>query len=435
MKYLMQNIRTLFTGSNGKSQLLFLLDGIIINAAFALTTGIVLSGYAIYLGADDFLTALLNNTVNYTTILSVFSFVIFERMKRRKKVLLTMNFIGRIMMFLIAILPLLFHNKDTILVIMTTMIIIAETIWGIYRIGWVVWMMSSISKEGQSNFIYIRTFLLRIAMSLVTLGAGFVLDIFEKGYIGFLIILSFSFFLSMLDIYILRHADDSEYVISDQNKLDIKLFLRPLQLISYRNYLLFIFFYYLLLTMASSFTPIYLIRYLKLDYKFISATSVLSQVVMILFNIFWAKVQKVKGSKFVLGISAFFTVCEMLILSFVTNHNYYLLFLSSIILGIGMGGFYTSMFTYRYEIMPEDGKTVYEGWFNFASGIGMFIAPFAGNALMNYIPQFNNIVYKHSKIQILYLISFILLCILLLLSFVKPVGSRYKRQLPTNASN
>lgn len=86
MNFGMQRIGTIFKGPNGKSQLLFLLDAIIINAAFVLTTGVVLSGYVIHLGAGDFLTALLNNTANYTTILCLFSFIIFERMAKRKKV-------------------------------------------------------------------------------------------------------------------------------------------------------------------------------------------------------------------------------------------------------------------------------------------------------------------------------------------------------------
>lgn len=137
----------------------------------------------------------------------------------------------------------------------------------------------------------------------------------------------------------------------------------------------------------------------------------------------WAKVGRIRGSKFVMGVSAIFTACEMLILSFITSQNSYLLILSNIMLGIGLGGFFVSLFTYRYEIMPEEERTVYEGWFYFASGLGMLIAPFAGNMLMKYLPQFSNIIFENSKIQLLYLTSFILLCILLLFSFAKKKGT------------
>jgi MFS family permease len=172
--------------------------------------------------------------------------------------------------------------------------------------------------------------------------------------------------------------------------------------------------------MASSFTPVYLIKYLKFDYSFITTANVISQVAMIASNLYWARVEKKKGFRFVLGITALFTIGELLVLSFLKGENFYLLFISTIISGIGMGGFGVSIFTYRYEIMPETGKTIFEGWFYFASGLGMLIAPFAGQAMIDFIPEFSNPVFQNSKMQLLYLISFVLLCILLFFTFVTP---------------
>ena len=417
----MESIKRLCSGENRKSQLLFLLDGVVINGAYVITTGTILSGYAIYLGAGDFLTTILNNSTNYATILSLLSFVIFERMAKRKKTLLLLNFISRLLICSTVLLPLIFHSKNFIFVLLTVMIIVSESIWGIYRVGWLVWMMEVVPKESKSQYIYMRTFLLRLFMSIIAVISGFVLDIFNKGYIGFLVVFSFSFALSLLDLGILKKVKDTECVVSKDEKVSFRMFSQPILHKEYRNFLFFTLFFYLGVTMATSFTPIYLIRYLKLDYKFISTINVISQMVMVVSSIYWAKVEKKSGFKYVMGISGIIAIGELLVLSFLQRNTYYLLYLSTIISGIGMGGFAVSTFTYRYELMPRTGRTIYEGWYYFAYGLGMLIAPFSGKLLMECLPVFTNTIYKNSNIQLLYLVAFFLLCFLFFTVFIRPL--------------
>lgn len=422
MLYMISFIRNTCGGMNRKNQLLFLLDGVLINGAYIITTGTLLSGYAIYLGASDFLTSLLNNSANYTTTLSILSFIIFERMSKRKNTLLTLNILSRLLICLIALLPPIFHTKPATFALLAFMVIASDVIWGIYRVGWLVWMMDAVPRENRTQYVYLRTFLVRVFCSVVSMATGFILDMYNKEYTGFLIVFLISFILSALDVAVLWKVDDSVYRAPDSKKFDYRMFLQPVRHGEYRNYLLFIFAFYLFLTMASSFTPVYQIRYLKLDYKFISAISVISQIVMVVSGLFWSRVESKRGFKFAMTITAFFVAGELLILTFLRSDTFFLLYLSTFLAGIGMGGFGTSIFTYRYAIMPEDGKTVYEGWFYFASGLGMLIAPFAGELLRNNLPGFTNAVFQYSKIQLLYLISFSLICLLLMVITARNSG-------------
>jgi hypothetical protein len=52
-------------GEYRKSQILFLIDAALINAAIILTTGVFLSGYVIHLKGSDFTVALLNNSATW----------------------------------------------------------------------------------------------------------------------------------------------------------------------------------------------------------------------------------------------------------------------------------------------------------------------------------------------------------------------------------
>ena len=63
-------------GKYRKSQILFILDGILINAAVTITNNVFLSGYMVTLKADDFLVGILNSSPTWSLLISLFSFLI-----------------------------------------------------------------------------------------------------------------------------------------------------------------------------------------------------------------------------------------------------------------------------------------------------------------------------------------------------------------------
>jgi hypothetical protein len=70
--------------------------------------------------------------------------------------------------------------------------------------------------------------------------------------------------------------------------------------------------------------------------------------------------------------------------------------------------------------MPEKNRTVYEGWFGAVMGLSMLVSPVIGNFIMNRLPVLNNIVFQHSKFQFMYILSFMLAIIVMLLTFKGP---------------
>jgi len=403
-----------------RNKFLFYLDGIAINAAYVLTTGIMISGYALHLTASDFLVALINSSANFSTIFSLVSFIIFERLSSRKKTLLAMNFISRTLIFLIVLLPLLVPDRGLMLAMLAILVILSDIIWGIYRVGWLVWIMDTVPVKQRSSFTYMRMFIIRIFMGLTTIAGGFVLDYFNKQYAGFVVIFIASYVLSITDIAILRHVDDIRYSAGNRNEINAQEFIQPVKAPDYRGFLLFVTAYYLLYTMSTSFTPVYLVRYLDFDYKFISAANVVAMVSMILGNSFWGKVEYRKGVNFVIAATAYVLAAELLFLSFLGSKTAFLLIVSSVVSGTGMGGFSVSLMTFRYKIMPETGKTLYEGWFYFAYGLGMLLAPFAGRTMLGILSGYEGKIYGLSGYQMVYFLSFAAMMVLLAIKFLRP---------------
>jgi len=270
------HISRIHKDENKKTRLLFIIDGSLINAALVLTTGIFLSGYIVFLGGSDFLVGLLNNSLTWASVAALFSYLIYERMESRKKFLLTLLIVSRLMVCSVIFLPLIFGKGPVTLGILTVTIIVGNVLWGVYAIGASVWMMGSFSKETRNEFIYKRMFWLRISFTLFTIIMGFILDWSGKSYTGFIIVFLTSMVLSLADALVLYNIKEPVNKISENNTFNPKMFFEPFTRKNYRAFLVFIFLFYSSLTISSSFTPLYLIRYLKFDYKFISVINVIS---------------------------------------------------------------------------------------------------------------------------------------------------------------
>ena len=384
------------------------MDGALINAALILTSGIFLSGYIVFLKGSDFLVGLLNNSLTWASVAALFSFLLYERMERRKKFLLTLLIVSRLMVCSAIFLPLIFGKGPATLGILTVMVILGNVFWGVYVIGASVWMMGSFSRETRNEFVYKRVFWLRISFTLVTIIMGFILDWSGKSYTGFLIVFITSMILSLADAAILFKIKEPVHVITRNLKFNPKVFFEPLTRGNYRGFLVFIFLFYSSLTISSSFTPLYLIRYLKFDYKFISIINVISYVFLILFTRIWSRIESKKGLIFIFKITGLIVITEYLVYGFLQKDTYFLLYLAPVFSGVGYSGFNVAVFNHRYELMPENNKTVYEGWFGAVLGLSILISPVIGNFVMNRLPVIHNTIFQYSKFQFMYMISFIL---------------------------
>ena len=402
------HISKIHKDENKKTRLLFIIDGALINAALVLTAGIFLSGYIVFLGGSDFLVGLLNNSLTWASVAALFSYLIYERMESRKNFLLTLLIVSRLMVCSVIFLPLIFGKGPVTLWILTVTVIVGSVLWGIYAIGSSVWMMGSFPKETRNEFIYKRVFWLRISFTLFTIIMGFILDWSGKSYAGFVIVFLTSMVLSLADAIVLFNVKEPANKISKNYTFNLKMFFEPFTRKNYRTFLVFIFLFYSSLTISSSFTPLYLIRYLKFDYKFISVINVITYLFLILFTGLWSKLESKKGLMFVFKITGLIAIVEFLIYGFLKSDTYFLLYLAPVFAGVGYSGFNVAVMNYRYELMPENNRTIYEGWFGAVLGLSMLVSPVIGNFIMNRLPVLQNSYFQFSKFQIMYIISFIL---------------------------
>jgi len=422
-------------GKYRKSQILFILDGILINAAVTITNNVFLSGYMVTLKADDFLVGILNSSPTWSLLISLFSFLILERMERRKTLLVVMNIVSRILICSVVYLPFLIKDGTTLLYLTAIMTITGNLIWSIFGVGVMVWMISLLpNNQDKNRYIYLRMFFLRISFTVFSLAMGLVLDLFNKSLTGFVVVFSVSLLLSAIDAVLLMNTyEPANKVDKTAKTFDMDCFLEPIRNKEYRKYLIFVFCLYFCLCLSSSFTPLFQIRYLELDYSFLSVINTISYITMVLSTQIWNRVELKMGLPFVLSLTAVFMASEFFFYGFMTQKTVFLLLITPFLAGIGNSGFNVATVNYRYSIIPEDShKTIYEGWYGAVMGLSALLGPTAGNLIRHMLPSFQNDVFQFSGFQIMYLVSFASALAVIYLMFsrpFKPLSVRVARKM------
>jgi hypothetical protein len=410
-------------GKYRKSQILFIFDGILINAAVTITTGVFLSGYMVTLNANDFLVGILNSSATWSLIISLFSFLIYERMESRKSLLIAMNGISRFLTSSIVYLPFFIKDKTVLLYATALMTITGNLIWSIYSVGVTVWMISLLpNNQTKNRYIYLRMLFLRISFTTFNLAMGLLLDLFNKSHTGFVIVFSIGLALSIADAIVLMNTEEPlNKIDKTARKFDIKVYLEPILNREYRQFLIFIFGFNFSLFLASSYTPLYQIKYLKLEYSFLSVINTIAYINMILGTQIWSRIEEKKGLHFVLGMTASFMAAEFLLYGFMTQKTTYLLAITPFLAGIGNSGFNVATVNYRYNLIPEDShKTVYEGWYGAVLGLSALLGPSTGRLLQQMLPTIENKIFQYSAFQMTYLVSFVLAMTIAHLTFFRP---------------
>ena len=409
-------IFSLCDGVHRKSQLLFFIDAMLIGLCYILTSGIFLSGYIILLGGSDFIVGFLNSSAIWGSFTALFSFLIYERLSRRKTLLIVFFFISRILSCSIIFLPIVSNSSSLILTMTTCMVIIGNVLWGIFSIGFVIWIMEILNEETRNRYMFLRMSLIRISFTIASLIMGFVLDKFGKTYTGFFIVFCTSLVLSIADGTLLVSINEAPNTVSPNMKETLKGFFEPLKDQLYRAYLVFILLFYFCYHMAFSFISVYMIRYLRLEYSFMSTIQVVEYISMALFTGVWGVVYVKKGPVNILKITSGLLILQFLISGFLTKNTYYLLFITSFLHGVWNSGFTVVSMTMRYELMPEGGKTIYEGWHGAVIGFSTFTAPVTGSLLLGVLPVIDNSIIQFGNFQLLFIVSAVLLFFVMILS-------------------
>lgn len=427
--WLYQGNAELIESSSRKSQDFFIVQCLFGSVIMNLLGGQFLSGYAIYLGASD-------ESVGYISIISSISgsFVIFaglflERFKSRRKLVFTLNSISKPLLCSIILIPLIVPQKMQVLALLI-ILIVAYSLNSFMNIAINSWFVNVIPMRIRGQYFSIRQMYAIAVGAIVPMIAGRIMDNASNTYNGFAILCAWAFISIIGENYGFLNVDDVNIDSAGGDKLKIRdVFHIPVRNKEFILYTLKLVVFYFMLYLSAALTQAYMLKYLELSYTFISAMTVMSSLVQIVVYPRWGKIGDERGHEWVMKVSIWFYVAQMALWACVFKGNMYVLIpVIYLISAIGGSGFAVSSFSTRYDIIPNKGFTMYDGFYSAVIGLALVLAPKVGGWIREILADIQYIE-KHiqfGELRILFAISAVGILILQLHSQINNVRMKVK---------
>ena len=389
------------------NQRVFIFDGMLGFSANALTSGVFLTGLLLSLGATNLMVGLISSAGAWALMLSLLSSLVVESVRQRKRLLLTVMLIFRLFTTLPDFLPLILGNGQHNATLAAIMITIGFTVNTICTTDLPVFMLDSLPMEGRNSFMYVRMKYTRIANTVVSIGAGILMDALDKSYLGFLIIYSSALAFGVIQTINMSRVQGDSVIRTD--KLSVaafrKRFFEPFRNKRYLRFLIFTLFFFFFYFIAASYISLYQYKYLKLDFLTISIYNTSVLFTMIILTTPWRKIESRIGQTRVLALTSIAITADFVVYGFLTTQTLWLLPLSGLFAALGGSGLWTCILPYRYNLMPRDGKTIYEAWNGTLFAIASFLGALAGGKLQVWLPSVTTSFLVFSSFQIMFLFA------------------------------
>lgn len=372
--------------------------------ASTVAISVYLSGFAIFVGAGDTLSSIISSMSVYSFLPMFLSPLIYERLSRRRSIISLMQLIGYILLCGVVLIPLFARGETAgfILIFITALGII---LYGMITAGTNVWSMEIVPPDYRGEYFAKREILDKLLTCVLVFVLGLVLDYFNRGYAGFLIIYGVAFLLAIVQYYQLRRITDVEYRLSDEKTKLSDLITIPIKNKTFRSLTLYIAIFFFIAWLCYSFRNIYMLRYLEISYSLYSVLFSFRMIVQGLVSPLWGKFGIKKGWYAVfIGCLLCFSL-EYASWAFATHQSVWVLFLTHAFSGAANSGLVLATLNLRFNSMPALQKSVYEGFYNMVVGLGCILGPFAGNLLRVNLPELTGPMFPGSQIQFVFLIS------------------------------
>lgn len=319
-----------------KSHSHFILEASVGQITYTLTTGVFMTGFALYLGASDNLTGIIASIPMLMNVLQVVAALLMERVKHKKRVINLLNLAYRSIMSLAIFIPLLLP-KDWWVPAFVAMNVLGFLFCSVLSPSFNDWMMGLTLPRVRGQFFARREAAFQAAGMAASLIMGVVVDAFHKNYAAFLIPYLVAFACGILDyIFISGIEEPVETKRPDSSKRSMKeRLMGNRQLFEFAGiWVLWYFGYW----MAFSYFSVFMVSTLGLSYSFMTVQNTVQVLALVLSIGLWGRYAGRKGWPRCLLFTCVMVILGFFARGFVTRELYLLLLPIGVVTGVGFAG-------------------------------------------------------------------------------------------------
>jgi MFS family permease len=353
-------------------------DGLSAEAMVVFTSGTFLTALAIHMGASNFQLGMFAALPTFTTIFQLSAIWLVRRFNNRRLISVVFNFLARLPLIAIGIMPMLFSGSTTIAVLL--LLLFFQHVFGdIAGASWNAWMKDLIPQDRLGSFFSRRTRMAQTLNVTLSLATAIGLDFIKRHYPAQEITAYTTLFLAggalgMISVYLLLRTP--EPVAEPMEEKVLPLFWKSLKNTNFRKLLIFNSMWAFSLNLATPFFAVFMMKSLGLPVAYLIGLGILSQLSGIFSLNLWGRYSDRFSNKTVIHLCAPLYILCIMAFAFagMPSSPYITLIMLAIIhivSGFSTAGINLSLSNIGIKLAPKQEAIVY------LSAKGMFVAFFS----------------------------------------------------------
>jgi MFS family permease len=340
------------------------------------TSGSVLIGYLLALGASPLQIGLVGSVPLLSQIASPLGAWAAEVLGRRRLVAALLGATGRAVWILAAFLPQLGVPAALQPSLLVLLVFVASTFQSATGTVWTAWMGDVVPDDRRGRYFGMRTGVLGVIGTVANLGAGAFLDRVGAP-LSFQLVLGVAIAASFAAVVLyLFHYDPP----TEKRRVSLgQIVVTPLRHANFRRFLRFAAYWQFAVMLGAPFVIPYFLEELRMSFVQVAIWSSTAAVTALLTSILWGRVADRVGNKGVLAIATvlagLFLPSNWILAGLTGNLTF--IWVSAVMDAVAWGAITPAIFNLALVTAPRGGRVGYIALYSVATGL----AGFTGGAL------------------------------------------------------
>ncbi len=368
-----------------------------------------LSPYALALNATSSQMGILNALINFLPgLIQLKASHLIERFSRKRLVIIP-ALLQALMFIPIILAGLLFYfNVPHVSWILICFVALFYSLGALANPAWFSWMGSLVPDNERGKYFSKRNRVVGF-FGLITMVIGaIVLDYSKKvdwfgfvgwGLVGFGILFFMAFIARLISLVKLSKQYEPKLIIHKKDYFSLWQFLKRARETPFGRFSIYAAVFRIAVNIAGPFWAVYMLRDLGFSYILFMIITVAGTLFQLFFYPFAGKFSDRLGNVLLLKVATFFMIATpfLWILSAYLNLSptgliIYLVLVPSLVGGFSWAGFNLAINNYIYDSVRQEKRSYGIIYFNFLSGLGLFIGAGIGSLLALLNIQFMNLM-------------------------------------------
>lgn len=373
-------------------------DGAWANVVGALTSGVLLVGFALQLGASDQLIGILAAIPFISQLAQIPAIQLIATLRRRKLITLVATTTSRAIILGLAALPFLADRQTALWLLIGGQIVICF-LGAIGGCAWNSWIHDLLPKQGLGDFFARRLFWATGLGMAASLLGGLLVDHAERFFGGepytvraYSVISLLGAAAGFASSWWLSKVPEPQMRAPDPAAPHPKLFAmmrKPMRDLNFRRLIVFMVAWNFATNLAAPFIAVYLVQQLGFDLGFVVVLSVLSQLANILTLHWWGVIADRFSTRSVLVVCAPVFIACIFALPYTHTPEPHaltkpLLIVLHLLMGAAAAGIGLGTGTIGLKLAREEDATAYLATIGLFAALAAGVAPIVGGALSQW---------------------------------------------------